>query len=98
MGAIGYFPTYTLGTLYAAQMWEAVRRDLPDVERSIAGGVFTPLLDWLRERIHRNGRRYTAAELCRTVCGQPLSHEPLVRHLRDKLEPIYRLNGRASIS
>jgi carboxypeptidase Taq len=98
MGAIGYFPTYTLGTLYAAQLWEAVLRDVPDVETAVSEGRFEPLLAWLRDRIHRHGRRYTAEELCTEVCGQPLDHRPLVLHLRDKLGAIYRLNGQASVS
>lgn len=85
MGAIGYFPTYTLGNLYAAQVWEAVQRDLPEVERAIAGGDFSALLGWLRERIHQQGRRYSAAELCQRVTGQPLSADPFFRYLEGKL-------------
>ena len=59
-GLIGYFPTYTLGNLYAAQFFEAARRDLGDPDRQFAEGGFSPLLGWLRDRIHRQGKRYTA--------------------------------------
>jgi carboxypeptidase Taq len=93
MGAIGYFPTYALGTLYAAQFWEGLCRDVGDVEDSLREGDFSPVLTWLREKIHAHGRCYPATELCTSLTGVPLSHEPLLRHLRDKLDPIYRLDG-----
>ena len=54
-GAFGYFPTYTLGNLYAAQFWEAIARDIPEIEPQIAQGEFSALLGWLREKIHRTG-------------------------------------------
>jgi len=93
MGAIGYFPTYTLGSLYAAQMWEAALRDEPGLPGEIGRGEFSTLLNWLRERVHRHGRRYTAAELCKQITGGALSHEPLIRHLDAKLRPLYRIVG-----
>jgi carboxypeptidase Taq len=89
MGAIGYFPTYTLGSLYAAQLWDAAVEALPGLGDEIAGGEFGALLDWLRENVHRHGRRYSATELCRRVTGRPLEHQPLMRHLNDKLRPLY---------
>lgn len=89
MGAIGYFPTYTLGNLYAAQLWDAVRRDLPDLEAAIAQGRFAPLLGWLRERIHRWGRRWAPEELCRQATGRPLEVESLARYLEAKVEAVY---------
>ncbi len=58
-GAIGYFPTYTLGNVYAAQFWDAARREMPDLEDGFARGEFESLLRWLREKIHRHGRRWT---------------------------------------
>lgn len=91
MGAIGYFPTYTLGSLYAAQMWEAVLDAVPDLPEQIATGEFGALLAWLRNNVHAHGRRYTAGELCRRVTGRPLGHEPLMRHVNGKLRPIYRI-------
>lgn len=79
-GLVGYFPTYTLGNLYACQMWEAMSRDLSPAEL-VAKGDFAPLLSWLRERVHVHGRRYGAAELCERATGEALSAEPLLRHL-----------------
>ena len=93
MGAIGYFPTYTLGTLYAAQFWEAIERDVPDVERRVEGGDFAAVLGWLRDRVHRHGRRFPARELCLEITGAPLGHAPLIRHLWSKLGEIYGLAG-----
>ncbi len=92
MGAIGYFPTYTLGNLHAAQMWEAVRDALPGLDDDLAAGRFGGLLGWLREHVHAHGRRFRAPELCRRITGRELSPEPLVRALREKLGPLYGLD------
>jgi carboxypeptidase Taq len=88
-GAIGYFPTYTLGNLYAAQLFEQAGRQLGDLHGMFRRGEFLPLRDWLRTHIHSHGRRYPAAELGRRVTGVPLSHEALLRHLRGKFAPLY---------
>jgi carboxypeptidase Taq len=88
-GAIGYFPTYTLGNLYAAQFFEQARKDLGDVDGQFASGQFAPLLDWLRKNIHSQGKRYTARELVKRVTGRDLSAEPLLRHLRAKASELY---------
>lgn len=85
-GAIGYFPTYTLGNLYAAQFFEQARKDLGDLDAEFAQGNFAPLLGWLREKIHRQGKRYTPRQLAVRVTGSDLSAEPLLRHLRKKAE------------
>jgi carboxypeptidase Taq len=92
MGAIGYFPTYTLGNLYAAQIWEALAEALPDLDEQLACGEFGALRDWLRRNIHAAGRRWPAGELCQRVTGRPLSHEPLIHHLNSRLRPIYDLD------
>ncbi|HEX2079802.1 MAG TPA: carboxypeptidase M32 [Longimicrobium sp.] len=91
MGAIGYFPSYTLGNLYAAQLWEAIRRDLPGLDDELRAGELGGLLAWLRTHVHAHGRRYTAPELCERATGRPLRHEPLLRYLADKLRPVYGL-------
>ncbi|MEO1498135.1 MAG: carboxypeptidase M32 [Planctomycetota bacterium] len=93
MGAIGYFPTYALGNLYASQLFEQATEDLGDLEASFAEGDFTPLLGWLREKVHSVGQRLTASQLVEQVTGKPLSAEPLMRHLRGKFGPLYGLGG-----
>jgi carboxypeptidase Taq len=89
MGAFGYFPTYTLGNLYAAQLYEAAQRDLGDLDGLIAHGEFAPLREWLRAKIHRHGRRFLPAELVFRATGADPSAEPFLRYLRAKLEDIY---------
>jgi len=91
MGAIGYFPTYTLGTLLSAQLFEKVKVDVPGLEQGISKGEFKPLLAWLRTHVHAEGRRYRLDGLCKKVTGQPLSADPLMRHLEGKLLPLYGL-------
>lgn len=91
MGAIGYFATYSLGSMLSAQLWETAQREIPRLEDGIGAGEFSPLLDWLRKNIHTLGRQFTAAQLTQRVTGEPLSHAPLMRYLEDKLLPLYGL-------
>jgi carboxypeptidase Taq len=84
-GLIGYFPTYTIGNVMSAQIWDALRRDLPSVDDEIARGEFAPLRGWLREHVHRHGRRYAPRELLRRVTGEDLRVEPYLRYLGAKL-------------
>jgi carboxypeptidase Taq len=88
-GLIGYFPTYTLGNLYAAQFFQQADADLGGIDDLLSCGEFGPLLQWLRERIHARGQCYSAAELAETVTGKPLTHQPLLDLLRRKFEPLY---------
>lgn len=88
-GLIGYFPTYSLGNLYAAQLWETINGTFPDLDDQMARGEFSALLEWLRENIHRHGRRYTASQLCERATGKPLSADPLMRHLERRVKPAY---------
>jgi carboxypeptidase Taq len=83
-GLFGYFPTYTLGNVYAAQLFAAARRDLAGLDGQFARGDFTGLLEWLRERIHRHGQRYTAATLVERATGAPPHWRPLVDSLRER--------------
>jgi carboxypeptidase Taq len=91
MGGIGYFPTYTLGNLYAAQFMEQARRDLPDLDGEFRTGRFQGLRKWLNDKIHRFGQRYRAGELCKRITGKPLTHQPLLAYLRGKYAPLYDL-------
>jgi carboxypeptidase Taq len=88
-GGIGYFPTYTLGNLYAAQFMEAARRDLPGLDDDFRRGEFARLRGWLTDRIHRHGQRYRAPELCRRATGRDLSPQPFLDYLKAKYEPLY---------
>ena len=88
-GAFGYFPTYTLGNLYAAQFFQQAHKDLGDLDAQFARGEFQTLLTWLRQNIHRHGKRYTARELVQKITGRDLSAEPLLNHLRRKAAELY---------
>ncbi len=81
-GGWGYFPTYTLGALIAAQLFEAVREAIPDVMEAIAAGDFTPLFGWLREHVHGKGSLLSTAELVEHATGKPLGTASFARHLR----------------
>ncbi len=85
-GLMGYFPSYALGHVASAQLWERARADLPGLDGDLEGGRFGPLQDWLRDRIHRDGRKFTPAELLEREVGEPLDAGPLLAHLRRKIE------------
>lgn len=91
MGALGYFPTYALGNLYAAQFFEQARKDIPDLEDHIRNGRHQPLRTWLRENIHMHGRRYGAGELVERVTGRPLSIKPFMDYITGKVSDVYGL-------
>lgn len=90
-GGHGYFPSYSLGKLYAAMFREVMERDLPDLNAQIAEGDFRPCLDWLRENIHRWGRSKRPSELVRDICGTELSAEPFLHYMAEKSADVYGL-------
>jgi carboxypeptidase Taq len=83
-GNWGYFPTYTLGALIAAQLFEAAHRDLPDLTDAIASGEFSGLIGWLGEQVHSKGSLLSTAELVEQATGKPLTTASFERHLRDR--------------
>ncbi len=88
MGAFGYFPSYTLGKLYGAMLFEAARRDLPTLDDQLARGEFAPLLGWLRDKVHRHGRAKTTGEMIREATGEDLSEVAFLRHLRARIDQL----------
>jgi len=96
-GAIGYFPTYALGNLISAQIWDRLRADIPTLDDEIAAGEFESLRDWLRTHMHRFGRKVSPPELLERVAGTPtIDPAPYVRYLRGKLSGIYGIAPEAS--
>jgi carboxypeptidase Taq len=83
-GAWGYFPTYTLGALIAAQLFAALRKALPDVADRIGGGEFAAIFDWLRAHIHGKGSLLSTADLVQEATGAPLGAAAFERHLRER--------------
>jgi carboxypeptidase Taq len=88
-GLIGYFPTYTIGNLLAAQTYARAEVDLGNLDDALATGDFGGLLSWLRDRVYRHGSRYPVARLVELATGSPLSHRPLVQSLRRKYSDLY---------
>jgi carboxypeptidase Taq len=95
IGYIGYFPTYALGNILSVQLYEKAILDAPGIPAAVERGEFSPLLAWLREKIHRHGRKYPPAELIRRVTGGPLDSGPYVRYLKTKFGEIYSRPARS---
>lgn len=93
-GLFGYFPTYTLGNLYAAQLIDTASKEIGKLETLFQQGEFLPLLQWLRQHIHRHGKRYLPGELVHRITGQPISAEPFLAYLRLKLQNVGLLTQR----
>ncbi len=89
LGAFGYFPTYTLGNLYAALLDRQARQDIPTLDTDIQRGHLLSLRSWLNRQIHQHGRRYSSAELLHRITGHSLSVEPFLAYIRTKIGEIY---------
>lgn len=83
-GLFGYFPTYTLGNLNAAQLMHHARRALPGLEKSLAVGTYAPLLGWLRQGLHVHGQRFDGPGLMRHATGEPVTGRAFLDHLQSK--------------
>jgi len=90
-GAMGYFPTYALGNLYAAQLFEQIEQDLPELWAHVERGEFAGLLGWLRLNVHQYGRRLAPAKLVERATGRAPSAQPYLNYLRKKYGALYRL-------
>ncbi|KGQ22873.2 carboxypeptidase M32 [Thermus filiformis] len=90
-GLMGYFPTYTLGNVYAAQFFRKAEEELGPLEEAFARGEFAPFLDWTRRRIHREGSRYWPKALVERVTGEPPSARYLLEYLNRKFGALYAL-------
>jgi carboxypeptidase Taq len=92
-GAFGYFPSYCLGNMLAAQLWHAVNTEIPDLQNQFAAGEFSGLLSWLRDRVHSRGRHLNARSLAEKVTGAPLSPGPLMDYLTERYGSLYGIAG-----
>ncbi len=91
LGAFGYFPTYALGNLMSAQLFNQAKQDLVGLDDQIAGGTFEALLRWLRVRVHRHGRKKTATEILVDTTGAGLRADPWLAYVREKFGALYGL-------
>ena len=89
-GMFGYFPTYTLGNIYAAQLYAAARRDISDMDACLSRGEFEPLLQWLRTHVHHKGQCHTPAELIEMASGKPPSSKYFIEYCRAKFSQLYQ--------
>jgi carboxypeptidase Taq len=83
-GSLGYFPTYSLGNVMSVQIWERLREDLTDLDDQLERGEFEDLREWLRDRIHRHGRKFTPAETLERAVGGSIDAGPYLRYLTAK--------------
>ncbi|GMV95606.1 MAG: carboxypeptidase M32 [Candidatus Hydrogenedentota bacterium] len=97
-GAFGYFPTYALGNLYAAQLFETIVAAIPDLWTQVDRGEFAPLLGWLRENIHRHGRRKLPLEILKDATGKDPDWRPYLKYLEEKYGALYDLDAECSES
>jgi carboxypeptidase Taq len=84
VGSFGYFPSYALGAVMAAQFYEALNESVPDVQEQIARGEFGGLMGWLRQNVHGQGARVSAQELLKLATGKPLTAVAALRYLETK--------------
>ncbi|HKP32993.1 MAG TPA: carboxypeptidase M32 [Chitinophagaceae bacterium] len=89
-GSFGYFPTYSLGSFFAAQFYTTALKQVPEIENDIREGKSDKLLKWLRENVHKYGRFYTSDELCRNISGEGLNTAYFIQYLLDKYRKIYQ--------
>ncbi|WP_274365268.1 carboxypeptidase M32 [Paenibacillus thermotolerans] len=90
-GSFGYFPSYALGNMYAAQMMDAMKRALPAFDEYVAQGNFSPIKEWLTDKIYRHGKVLTPSEVIRNVAGEELDPSYLTKYLEQKCKTIYNL-------
>ncbi|MBI5301598.1 MAG: carboxypeptidase M32 [Chloroflexi bacterium] len=91
VGLLGYFPTYQLGNIVSAQIWEKALADIPDLYTQFEHGEFMVLREWLREKLHRHGRKFTPQETLQRVVGAPMDVALYMRYLKTKFGEIYEL-------
>jgi len=91
-GAFGYFPTYSLGSMLAAQLFAAAERDLGDLDSDVETGEFDRIHGWLRENVHRHGCRYTTPDLVREATGEELTAEYFLAYAREKYGDLYEID------
>ena len=90
-GAFGYFPTYSLGNVISVQLWEQGPRRPGRPRRAVRAGRVRRLSGWLRENLHRHGRKYTPKEMLERITGGGMDPGPYIRYLKSKLGEIYGL-------
>lgn len=89
LGSFGYFPTYSLGSFYAAQFYQQAEKDIENLEQLLASGDCQPLLKWLRTHVHQHGQTYSANKLCQDITGEKLNFQYFMKYVQKKYGEIY---------
>lgn len=88
-GSFGYFPTYAIGTIYAAQLYAAMKKKMPNIEQDIAQGKYMLIREWLQKNVHCHGSLYQAEEIIKKACGEGLNTSIYIKYLTDKYTDLY---------
>jgi carboxypeptidase Taq len=91
-GSFGYFPTYSLGNIIGAQLWEIILGEIPDLYTQFEHGEFSALREWLRQHLYKYGRKFTPPELRQRILGGPIDVGPFIRYLKHKYAEIYGIS------
>jgi carboxypeptidase Taq len=89
-GAFGYFPSYAIGTIYAAQLFDAISKQHPEIKNQIQKGDLSTITKWLKENVHKYGRSLNAEEIIKKACGEGLNIDVYIKYLREKYLEIYK--------
>jgi carboxypeptidase Taq len=90
-GSIGYFPTYSLGSFYAAQMLDAAKSQIPGLEKAHAQGDFSQLKQWLNTNVHAWGKQFSADDLCKMATGKGLDVSHFIAYAKKKYGEVYQI-------
>ena len=88
-GSFGYFATYSIGSIVAAQLYATIEKENVAVNKEVAEGNTTSILNWLRKNVHQYGRQFTSQELCSKITGEPLNTKYLINYATKKYTGIY---------
>lgn len=91
-GMFGYFPTYSLGSMYAAQFFATAKKEINNLDAELELGNCMPLLNWLREKIHRHGKTFSAGQLCTSITGSELNIDFFMNYVKEKYANLYSIN------
>ena len=89
-GSFGYFATYSIGSLYAAQLWSTIKKSIPEIETTILKGSTLPVFNWLQKNIFPYGRYFDASGLCKNATGEILNPGYFIDYSKEKFYDIYK--------
>lgn len=91
-GSFGYFPTYSLGTIYATQLFHAIERAIPDIRLKLEKGELLDIKTWLQMNVHTHGSLKTSSEIMEQATGKKIDVDGYVAYVREKFSKVYGVN------